>query len=134
MQLGLLLYDKPDSRNRWILPVCDARLRPRLERLSPHNASCWEDVDLDGVLTTCFRMSRRQIDHINKGAFCTSYAKFVDALGQEVVREYFPALWRHNNNIKAIARNMWEAHHGGIRGGKSCRGPSVRACAHMSIT
>jgi hypothetical protein len=134
LQLGLLLYPKPGARNLWVLPVCDARLRPRLERLDPANPSCWEDVDLDGVPTTCYRMRRRQISHINKGTFLTSYAKFSQALGSRVVRECFPELWLRNNNIRAKARNTWEAHHGGIRADKFDRGPSVRACASMSIT
>ena len=134
LQLGLVLYPKPGARNLWVLPVCAARLRKRLERLSPANASCWEDVDLDGVPTTCFRMRRRQIAHINKGPFRTAYAKFANALGASVVQECFPELWLRDNNERARAKNAWEQHHGGIRADRFDRGPSVRACARMSIT
>lgn len=134
LQLGLLLYPKPGARNLWVLPVCSARLRGRLERLNPANPACWEDVDLDGVPTTCYRMRRKQIDHLNEGSFLLSYARFAQALGSRVVRECFQELWTRNNNIKAKARNTWEEHHGGIRACKFNRGPSVRACARMSIT
>lgn len=134
LHLDLLLYPKPGARNRWVLPVCAARLRGRIERLNPANPACWEDVDLDGVPTTCYRMRRRQIDHLNEGPFLLSYSRFSQALGSRVVRECFPELWMRNNNIRARARNTWEAHHGGIRADKFNRGPSVRACARMSIT
>ena len=133
-KFGLELYPKPGARNYWLLPVCAAHLRPRLERLSPSNAACWEDSDMDGCPTTCFQMTLKQVRYIEHGTFRTSFAKFANALGEGVVREFFPALWLRNNNIRATMRNDWERRHGGIRGGRSNRGPSVRACARMSIT
>lgn len=133
-KLGLDLYPKPGVREQWLLPVCAVQLRGRLERLSPRNGSCWEDADMDGCPTVCFRMGRRQVAHINKSSFLSSYAKFANALGEGVVHVFFPDLWLRNNNIRATMRNDWERRHGGIRGGRSNHGPSVRACARMSIT
>ena len=133
-KLGLDLYPKPSAREQWLLPVCAVQLRGRLERLSPRNGSCWEDADMDGCPTVCFRMGRRQVAHINKSSFLSSYAKFANALGEGVVHVFFPDLWLRNNNIRATMRNDWERRHGGIRGGRSNHGPSVRACARMSIT
>lgn len=133
-KLGLELYPKPGAREQWLLPVCAVQLRGRLERLSPRNGPCWEDADMDGCPTVCFRMGRRQVAHINKSSFLSSYAKFANALGETVVREFFPDQWLRNNNIRATMQNDWERSHGGIRGGRSNHGPSVRACARMSIT
>lgn len=132
-KLGLDLYPKPGAREQWLLPVCAAHLRARLDRLSPRNAPCWEESDMDGCPTVCFRMDPRQVKHINKSSFLSSYAKFANALGETVVHEFFPGLWLRNNNIRATLQNDWERRHGGIRGGRSGHGPSVRACAHMSI-
>ena len=132
--LGLELYPKPGAKEQWLLPVCAVQLRGRLERLSPRNGSCWEDADMDGCPTICFRMGRRQVAHINKSSFLSSYAKFANALGEGVLHEFFPDLWLRNNNIRATLQNDWERRHGGIRGGRSSYRPSVRACARMSIT
>lgn len=133
-KLGLELYPKPGAKEQWLLPVCAVQLRGRLERLSPRNGPCWEDFDMDGCPTVCFRMSRRQVKHINKSSFLSSYAKFANALGEKVVREFFYPQWLRNNNIRATLKNDWESRHGGIRGGTSIHGPSVRACARRSIT
>lgn len=133
-KFGLELYPKPGARNHWLLPVCAAHLRPRLERLSPSNAACWEDSDMDGCPTTCFRMTLKQVRFIEHGTFRTSFAKFANALGGAVVHEFFPALWLKDHNGRVMARNTWERHNGGLRYPAFNRGPSVRACARMSIT
>lgn len=132
--LKLELYPKPGASEQWLLPVCSTLVRDRLCRLSPRNGPCWEDADIDGCPTVCFRMGRRQVAHINKSSFLSSYAKFVNALGEGVVHEFFYPQWLRNNNIRATMQNDWERRHGGIRGGRSNHGPSVRACARMSIT
>lgn len=133
-RLGLLLYPKPGARGLWVLPVCAAQFRGRLERLSPANAKRWEEMDLDGVPTMCFSMGQRMLKHIDKGTFTASYARFANAVGHRVVQEFYPELWLRDHNTRAKARNTWEAHHGGIRAERFNRGPSVRACASMSIT
>lgn len=130
---GLVLYPKPGAQNKWLLPVCGSQIKDRLQRLAPCNPGNWEDVDLDGCQTMCYRMRTRQIRDLNRRPFKGAYLEFAGTLGFNVVKEFFPDAWLRFNNSTARARNRWELHHGGIRHERFDRGPSIRAAARLSI-
>ena len=132
--LGLELYSRPKSLNKWHLPVCAASLRPKLDRLRPNHPGNWEEVDFDGCPTLCYVFTGKFLKSLRPLQFHSVWCRFADALGPGPAKEFYPQLWIRYNNGRARARNEWEAHHGGIRRDAFDRGMSVRAAASMSIT
>ena len=131
---GVTVYRRSGYPVRWMLPVCGAALKDRLHRLRLKNPGSFEEVDLDGCPTICYRMRFRQVRDINKKPFLGAYRQLADALGPQVMHEYFYDSWLRYTNIKAMARNAWEQHHGGIRAKRFNYGPSLRDAARMSVT
>lgn len=132
--LGLYCYRRPKSANKWHLPVCAASLRQRLERLSPHHPGNWEEVDMDGCLTMCYVFTGKFLNTLRPLKYRSVWCRFSEAIGSGPAREFFPELWLRYSNGRAMARNRWEARHGGIRRDCFDRGMSVREAAAMSIT
>ena len=132
--LTVYAYRRSGAAVRWLLPVCAAACKERLQRLQPKNPGNWKEVDLDGCPTICYCMRFRQVRDLNKKPFLGAYRQLADVLGPQVMREYFYDVWLRYTNAVAKAKNAWEQHHGGIRAEKFNYGPSIREAARMSIT
>ena len=131
--LGLLCYQKPGAPTKWHLPVCAESLQARFDRLRPNHPDNWETVDWDGVKTICYRLTSAELRSYRPIRFTSAYKKLADSLGPLVVKEFWPNLWTRFNNIRAHNQNTWEQHHGGYRFARFDRGPSLRACASLSL-
>lgn len=131
--LGLLCYQKPKSPTKWHLPVCAESLRARFDRLRPTHSDNWETVDWDGVPTICYRFTSRELRAYKSVKFTSAYKKFSHSLGPLVAKEFWPDLWMRFTNIQAHNLNTWEKFHGGYRVRRFDRGPSLRACASLSL-
>jgi len=134
--LGLEVYRHPKCANKWHFPVCAATPaeKARLSGLRPNHPTAWEEVDLDGCPTLCYVLTGKELKAWRRTPFTSVWAQFEDRLGKGPAKHYFPDLWLRHNNIKAHNRNTWEAHHGGLRGDRFDRGPSLRAVASLSLT
>lgn len=134
--LNLEAYLKPGTKNQWLLPVCadNPAMNDRLARLNRNNPGNWENTEIDGVPTVCYRMTGRQIKTWNKLSFRKVWPQFADRLGKAVAKEFYYPMWVTANNLAVRARNKWEEHHGGIKGDRFNRGMSLRSAAPMSIT
>lgn len=131
--LSLEAYPKPKCLSSWYLPVCAASLRDRLFRLNPNNLTNWEEVDIDGCPTMCYRLTGKQIRAWNSLPFHAVWPQLSDRLGSGPAKAFFGDMWLRFHNGKARARNRWEEKHGGIRADRFDRGPSIREAARMSI-
>lgn len=133
--LGLEVYPRPKSSNKWLLPVCFASPanKAKLEQLRPHHPTVWEEADIDTVPMICYCFTGKQLKSWRRLLFRAVWADFCECLGPEVCKAYWPQLWLRANNAAAMARNKWELHHGGYRSDRFNYGKSVRASASMSI-
>lgn len=101
--------------------------------LKPNHIGNWEDADIDGCPTMCYRFTGRELRTWNRLPFRSVWPQLSDRLGSGVAKEYFHDLWLKAVNDEAVARNRWELNHGGYRRDRFDRGMSVRAAAALSI-
>lgn len=131
--LDIFAYKKDGTKTKWLIPVCSSSLRRRLDELSPNHPGNWEEVDIGGCPTICYRISTGDIKKWNELRLKSVWPQFADRIGIGPAREFFNCLFVRYNNIKAMNRNRWEQSHGGIRACRFDRGMSVRKAASMSI-